>query len=171
MQSDEAPSRARIGKPDWDTLIPGLKTYFAPGPTQPQDWAFCESSIEAAIGFSELFWPPFAEYDGMVFKGKVGPEGSASIAGWMDQFEGDKSEVEKMLNHEHLIDLFDARNSPTQPEKLAYLGAVVCDMWLAKLKTDFPEKAFTVELFTNPVDGIGDWLITFYQRPPLPRNT
>jgi hypothetical protein len=78
-----SPSRKRIGVPNWGTLIPGIHGYLVPGPTDPETWSLCESNIKVAIGFTELFWPPFVEFDGLMFRGSdmdpCGPETSKNI--------------------------------------------------------------------------------------------
>lgn len=170
----DIPSRKRIGQPNWDDLIPPLKQYFTPGPTAPEEFAIYETNMEVAIGFSELFWPPFIVYDGMVFRGtEVEAEGKANIANWMKAFDNNKAKVEQMLNHDHLIDLFCERNREGTGAQIAYLASVLRDAWAAKLKVDFPDRAFTVDLYMEPEGStgedakVGDWEITFYQGPPL----
>jgi hypothetical protein len=170
--TDEAPSRTRIGKPDWAQLIPRLEGYLIPGPTSPEAYAFLESTLEVAIGFSEIFWPPFIEYDDMVFRGSsetpICGEAVANIESWLTRFDGNRSEVERMINHEHLIDLFWERSRSGGNDQIAYLGRVVREMWAAKLKFDFPNRKFVVDLEIdvpdeNGVNAVGDWIVTFYQ--------
>jgi hypothetical protein len=168
-----SPSRKRIGVPNWGTLIPGIHGYLVPGPTDPETWSLCESNIKVAIGLTELFWPPFVEFDGLMFRGSdmdpCGPETSKNIANWMKSFENDRAKVERMLNHIHLIDLLFERNNPTtpeQPEQMAYLASVLRDMWAAKLKLDYPDKDYIVELQITEPENLFDWLITFYRRTP-----
>jgi hypothetical protein len=163
--SQDVPSRNRLGLPDWDQLIPGLKGYLVPGPTEPQYWAFDTTSLESAIGFSELFWPPFIEYDSMVFRGDspVSPDARKNIANWTASAKGERWKVEQMLNHEHLIDLFSERYRQGQSDKIIYLARVVREMWEAKLKLDFPNRSFVVDLHVPPTDDIAEWQITFYQ--------
>lgn len=168
----EPPSRTRIGLPDWAKLIPKLEGYFDPGPASPEHYAFFESSLEVALGFSDLFWPPFTEYNSMVFRGvpeSLDEAGESNIANWLKAFEGNCSQVERMINHIHLIDLFCERSREGSGYQIAYLGRVVRETWEAKLKLDFPGKTFAVELFLSEPDesgesAVGDWLITFYQR-------
>ena len=168
--TNEAPSRKRIGTPDWDKLIPGMRGYLVPGPTWPEEWAFYESNLQIALGFSDLFWPPFIQYDGMVFRGSaenaISAEGAKNIADWMTRFEGKRYEVERMLNHEHLIDLFRERNRDASASQIDYLAKVLHDAWAAKLKLDFPQMTFKVDLELSEPKEIGDWFITFYQQPP-----
>lgn len=165
---------ARVGSPDWHRLIPSLKGYLVPGPTAPEEYSLLESSLEVALGYSELFWPSFHKYDGMVFRGSAedqkSPEDLKNIASWIAKFNGDRSKVEEMLNHEHLVDLFFERNRKGTGHQVYYLGSVLRETWQAKLMLDFPEKQFVVELHTPGSDGsgdyeIGDWILTFYQKP------
>ena len=168
--ANEAPSRIRIGTPNWNILIPGLRDYLVPGPAAPEDYALLESKIEIALGLTELFWPPFVEYEEMAFRGSaedpVDDEASKNLASWANTFNGSGSEVERMVNHEHLVDLFEQRHGEAEPdpEKLIYLGKVVRDMWAAKLKLDFPNRNFNVDLYVSEQSDIGEWLITFYQQ-------
>jgi hypothetical protein len=163
--NQDVPSRNRLGLPDWDRLIPDLKGYFNPGPTAPEYWAFETANLECAIGLSELFWPPFIEYNNMVFRGDapVGPDGARNIASWMKSLKGEQAKVEQMLNHTHLVDLFADASREGSPDKIMYLARVVREMWDAKLRLDFPNKSFVVDLYVPPTDDISEWQITFYQ--------
>lgn len=153
-------------RPDWHVLIPALAGYFKPGPADPEDFAFYESSIEVALGFSNLFWPNFYLYEDMVFR-DVAPEidevDAANIRSWLTQYDGDKSRVEAMLNHSHLIDLFRMRQRPGDDPQISYLATVIVEMWAAKLRQDFPDRSFEVEL-DRGAHETWNWEITFYQR-------
>ena len=158
----EAPSRKRLGTPNWDVWIPALRGAPA-GTASPEEYAFFKSSLAVAIGFSDLFWPPFIEHGGMVFRAAssdLSPEESANIVSWLKRFGGDRSETERMLNHVHLIDLFLQRNREPEPLQLAYLGRVLQETWDAKLAKDFPGKMFLVELEISQTNFF-DWMITF----------
>ena len=153
-------------KPDWNKLIPALAGYFTPGPADPEDYAFCESGIEAALGFSNLFWPNFYVFEELVFRGddpQPDELAAANIENWLNHYDGDKSKVVAMLNHEHLIDLFRLRHKPGDDQQITYLATVIVDMWAAKLRQDFPSRCFEVELDRTGSET-WDWEITFYQR-------
>lgn len=163
---DSAGSGEPKAKPDWNKLIPELSGYFTPGPADPEDYAFYNSSMEVALGFSNLFWPNFFVYEDMVFRGDdptIGEEGVANIKNWLNHYDGDKSKVEAMLNHWHLIDLFRLRHMPGDDQQMSYLATVIVDMWAAKLRQDFPDRCFEVEL-DRSASETWNWEITFYQR-------
>jgi hypothetical protein len=117
--------------PNWGTLIPEIEG----SPCEPEQWSFATSNTKVAIGFSNLFWPSFIEFEGILFRESIEPIGqefSANVADWMKRLNDDRGQVERILNHIHLIDLMIERSnpsSPEQPEQMSYLAHVLRDMW------------------------------------------
>jgi hypothetical protein len=70
-----------------------------------------------------------------------------------------------MMNHRHIGDIFLSARDESQ-EVVAYIGELLRETWMAKLKQDFPGRQFTVE-FPRQFDiALVDPSITFYSGPP-----
>ena len=59
----------------------------------------------------------------------------------------------------HLTDLHYNDSEGNTPDRLRYLASVLKDIYTCKLKRDFPEKVFRVEVCGEPDEPI----LTFYQ--------
>jgi hypothetical protein len=81
----------------------------------------------------------------------------------MTQLTGDKSRVERMLNHRHLLDMF--LNSEYEPTKeiLLHLMQTLKEIWSCKLLRDFPDRQITVETYGAGSDDFLAWEISFFQ--------
>jgi hypothetical protein len=93
-----------------------------------------------AIGYAGLFWPSFVEVEGCVFFGSEKP---ASFEGFWKQTGGNRKDVETVINHRHICDLFMQAPTANAAQAL-WLGRKLKEMWAAKLQRDFPHKRFTV---------------------------
>ena len=118
---------------------------------------------EMAAAFATLFWPEFIEVEGCVLLREHYE--AANFASWKDTLKGDRQQIEAMINHVHLCDLF-LNNNPlggSHPRVLAYLGQTLARSWPHALQETFPEKHFVVDYDEDP-----DWNyygpeITFWQ--------
>jgi hypothetical protein len=146
---------------DFAMLIPELPKWNNGKGIDIDSWICCVGSFEHAVGYSRLFWPEFLMHDDSVFF----REGFSieSYKGFMHQSSGDRSAVERVMNHRHLADLFcEPSLSPTR-EQLLYVGDVLQQMWTAKLHRDFPGISFGVPLFGTDSTDLMDLVITFHR--------
>lgn len=120
-------------------------------------WIGVVGSVEHAIAYGELFWPEFVEFDGCVFFAGVT---ESSYRGFTAQTAGDKRAVEAVLNHRHILDLFQFAQ-PSR-EQVVYLGRLLREVWAAKLTRDFPGRRFVVS-FEEGCDSLLDFQVYFYQ--------
>ncbi len=151
---------------DYSALIPELPQWNGGRGIAILDWLGCMGSFDLAIGYTELFWPHFTERDGCIVRTTEVPTGSLQSA--LDQAGGRASQVEAVYNMMVLVDLHSgtviepgqtvglARPEPTW-EQLLYLGERLCEMWLEKLKRDFPDRQFLVLLNDKPIPHLQHW--------------
>jgi len=104
------------------------------------------ADIDLAAAFTRLFWPDLIEVDGcVILRENYSPD---NFAEWMEHFEGDRGEVESMLNHVHMYDLFlNAPQNVKYPEQLyEYMAKVLLFGWKQVLQATFPGKRFVFTL-------------------------
>jgi len=89
---------------DYRRLIPELASWNDGAGIDVDSWISSVGSFDHAIGYGTLFWPEFFVHDNCVFRQTVDGE---TYKGWMSACGGNKSEVEAVVNHEHIIDLFE----------------------------------------------------------------
>jgi hypothetical protein len=124
-------------------------------------WAHCTANSWSLIGASRVLWPDFVLFDGCVFRGDGVDE--ANYRDWMVHTGGNRSKVEAVLNHRHVLDEFPTI-SPGSPEaQVLYLGGVMAAMLRAKLAHEFPERTFEVTWDCDRTDDMAMWSVTFFQ--------
>lgn len=150
-------------KPDYKKLIPELKKWeeYNTGDFGPDEWISCIGNHGHAIGYLAIFWPDFHEYERCIF---VGSQPSKShYKSWIEEAKGDKQAVEAILNHVHISDLFQAMDLSVSTEQIRYLGNKMQEMWLAKVKMEFPEKEIVVEFDEGNIADLADAQVTLFQ--------
>ena len=113
-----------------------------------------------AIAYATLFWPDFILHDECVF---LDPPDAKTYSNWMVQCKGDRTQVEAVMNHHHIVDIFV--NSEVEPSReiVLHLGRLLKDMWQCKLQASFPERRFKVEFYDDDSDDLLDYQITVFQ--------
>jgi len=83
---------------------------------------------------------------------------------FLRQTDGDKTRVEAVINHEHVLDLFSRSHheTPTR-EVLVYIGRLMKGIWQTKLNASFPGRQITVKSIEEEIEDPVDYQITFYQ--------
>lgn len=155
--------------PDWRRLFPEIDDWITNDPLKDRQsltgdgLALSFARTDTALALAEFSWPSFVVIDDMVLRGYRGDGAdlNEAVAYWMACSSGDKSATESMLNHEHFWPLVQA--SPPTAEAAMHWGALVREMWAAKLARDFPDRRFEVALHTGPDVERMDHQITFYQ--------
>lgn len=149
-------------KKDFEQLIPELKDWNNGKGIDVESWIGCVGDFQKAIGYSTVFWPAFAEVEGCIVREGVT---SKNVLDWLEQCKGDRAGVEATINHLHLQDLHHADCEDVTPERLAYLGRLLKEIYECKLKRDFPEKAFVVEFYEpDDKDDLLGYVLTFHQK-------
>ncbi|MFC4084750.1 hypothetical protein [Amycolatopsis samaneae] len=107
-------------------------------------------AVPFAIAAQWLFSPDFAEYRGGIFRTEL-PQGLTEdtrriLDQWFDKFGGDVGKVERIANQLTLWDLFAATDVEPYDEELRQFARSIGRSWNALLKTEFPDRDFTVDV-------------------------
>lgn len=149
-------------KTDFSQLIPELKDWNNGNGIDVESWIGCMGNFRKAIGYSAIFWPTFVEVEGCIVRACTPRE---NVLEWLEQCKGDRSGVEAGINHLHLFGLHHMGCEDISPERLSYLGRVLKEIYECKLKRDFPDKTFVVELYEPDVkEDLEEYILTFYQK-------
>ena len=109
---------------------------------------------------SNLFLPKFISHEDSIFWEARFDE--SSYSNWKQQFGSDRGKLERMLNHVHLYDLFDQCQDDVSDDLFLSLAERMKLCWEMKLKLEFPDRKFIVELSSGDED-YGPTLV-FYQK-------
>ena len=148
---------------DPDNLIPELQDWNEGRGIDLSGYLQCLGNYELAIAFVHFFWPSFVEHDGCVLR--VAPD-IKNYEDWKKSFAGDRSGIESMLNHVHIVDIFPNVDNPPTRQQILYLGRQLQAMWISKLQRDFRDKQFAVEFHEDGGDDLVEYQITCYQIRP-----
>lgn len=124
-------------------------------------WNYLDArrDLESAAAWHTLFRPDFVEVgDHVLLAEQYDP---AMFEQWQSQFNGQRRLVEAMINHGHLVDLFNNNPASYGPELSAHLGRVLMTCRRAALHASFPHRSFSVE-YADDLDDYGS-AITFFQ--------
>jgi hypothetical protein len=98
---------------------------------------FFQAGLKA---YQNVFWPDFIEHDNCVFLAFD----NAIYQQWLQRMDGNKREVEEVMNHRHIVDLLPVSvEKPTQSLVVSF-GKLLQETWQAKFNRDFPTKYFCV---------------------------
>ena len=157
---------------EFDKLIPELAQWNNGAGIDASSWISCIGRYDFLLGYISILWPAFVLYDDCVFPGLPDPK---HYQGFMQSLGGDKREVEKVMNHQHISDMFTVSEFPLTEDAALVIGRVLKEMWSCKLARDFPDRAFSVEFFAEDRQDAGAsdpllrHVITFCQTVPQRR--
>jgi len=146
---------------DWNQLIPELRDWNNGAGIDARSWVGCSGNFQLAVGYTTVFWPAFVEYDGMVLREGYFPE---SLEKWLQRYNGDKTAVEAMMNHQHIADVQFYGCPDATHERLIYLGRVLRQIYECKLRFQFPQKDILVQFDDSPMEDVYGYQLTFFQR-------
>ncbi len=86
-----------------------------------------------------------------------------SYRGFMESTQGNKKSVEMVMNHLHILDLFQNTSEDPSKDLIVYLGRLLKDVWVCKVARDFPERQITVSFPEGEDYELLDYEITFFQ--------
>ena len=139
---------------DFTKLVPEITKWDNGQGVSISSWIEMTGDYAHAVGYSVIFWPSFVEYNGCVFRSDV-----EDIDGWSKAYDGNRQIIESTASHIHLRDLHLNDTEGNCLERLQYLASVLKEIYTCKLKLDFPEKSFIVEVCGEPDSPI----LLFYQ--------
>lgn len=118
-----------------------------------------------ALMYSELFWPEFREFQGMVLLADVveDDEDEARVDALLRQ-HGDRTEVEKAFNLVEVPLLFGEAAGEATEEEADFLAERLREMWTARLKLCFPQREFHIEVC--PRNEGTEISLRLFQKPP-----
>ena len=140
-------------------LIPELAKWNDGNGIDLPAWGFAIGRFDHAIAYLQAFWPDFVEHDGCVFRYSPSP---TTYSDWMRSLDGDRQRVESVMNHLHILDMFDSRDFEPDENVVRHVAAMLKDMWSAKLSQDFPQKQFQVEVHPGTADDLLSYEVTFF---------
>lgn len=140
-----------------DELIPSAKD----AETHPSYWIYSTGSIEALIGYLDLVWRDFVLHDGCLLSAGFSIE---NYDNWMRSTNGNQTAVEAVMNHEHIMDMFERHEPEPTHAQILVIGRVLREMWTAKLAKEFPGLSITVSFPDDKqYEDLLDYRITVYQ--------
>lgn len=150
-----------------EEIIESLKIYFPKEDCtnfEIGDFVSAFGSPLLAIAYSKLFWPEFVEFEGMVFLAEAfDNEAQQRVSEALKQNIESKSEIEEAFNLYEVPSYFFGTNAgDTTEDEDHELAKIMAEMWMAKLRMDFPNKAFKMEIVPPEVSG-GEVSLLFYQ--------
>lgn len=145
---------------DPDNLIPELQCWNNGDGIDLDGYLSCMGNYELAIGFANFYWPIFTEHDGCIFRGDVNIE---IYEQWKEQTKGNKTAIESVMNHIHVLDIFPNVEQPPTREQIIFLGRQMQQMWAAKLRNDFPSLNVVVDFAQDCGNDLLEYQLTCYQ--------
>ncbi|HEX2972895.1 MAG TPA: hypothetical protein VHP11_11210 [Tepidisphaeraceae bacterium] len=144
-----------------ESLIPELAQWNNGNGISLRLWLDCIGRYDHAVAYAALFWPDFVLHDDCIF---IDAPDAQNYENWMRQCGGDRRQVEAVINHRHIVDLFT--NSEFEPTKqlVIHVRRLLEDMWSCKLRREFPDRHFVVECYGDGSDDLLDYQITVFQQ-------
>lgn len=133
-------------------LITDLVNY---GP-DAKGWLYNFGNFDLAVAYTLIFWPKFIVIDNYVLR-----HGATRkiLLSFLEATNGNSIAAQAVINHIHISDLHFKTINEAQAR---YLGRTLRDIYQAKLRADFPDRAFVVSLNDEPGSGL-DCELTFWQ--------
>lgn len=126
-----------------------------------ESWVGCEGRFALAVGYAEIFWPEFVEFDGYILRKDFSEN---SLRGFESQQDSTRKSVEWLMNHVHLDSIQYLGCEDISKDKLVALGTVLKEIHEAKLKWQYPDKPCIVEFFIpDNTDDLNRYQISFWQ--------
>lgn len=155
------PSRPRLL-----AVLPELREWNDGKGVSPEAWLNSFGSVPQALMYSALFCPEFVEFEGCLLWHDASPE---MFVQWMTTLGGNRSAVERVMNHVHLTDLFLNAPQPPTDAQVDHLGHVLQDLWGLQLRRDFPHLDVQVAFEWDDPEASDTAQITVYcQREGTP---
>lgn len=126
-------------------------------------WDFIKykSNVDLGFAFCKLFFPEFVQVDECVFLAEM--YNSQAYQDWREKFGGDRMQLESIINHVHIYDLFEADEESDDLDEKVWDGIAkyLVKSWMFALNEMFPDREFFIRHSNDP-DEYGP-TITFYQ--------
>lgn len=139
------------GRPHYKDL-PAVRHWASQHDAQSGLWDYLAQNGGASIALvcSYLFWPSFVETKGCVVLAER--YDAQNFQEWWVRLSGNVSEVEGVVNHVHLWDLFYAEREGLPAGALEALASVMARTWECALAQEFPSRKFSVRVSKDGED-------------------
>lgn len=115
-----------------------------------------------AVGYASVFWPEFTLYEGYILRKEFS---EASLRGFEQQTDASRKSVEWHMNHLHIADIQIYSCLDASKDKIFLLGKILTEIYLAKLRWQFPDHPWSVEFYTpDDRDDLMEYQISFWQQ-------
>lgn len=150
-----------MSEPDWHALIPELSEWNNGRGVDPKGWVSAMGNFQLACAYTTIFWPRFVKHDGMILREGFSPE---SLAGFLENCGGNKTDVERVMNHLHVIDLYHVGCADASRERVIFLGNVLKQIYECKLAAEFPGEDIVVEFDDSYREDLFGYQLLFFKR-------
>lgn len=114
------------------------------------DYLAEQGGASLAVACSYLLWPSLVEVNGcVILKERFEP---ANFHEWWVKLSGNVPQVEGIINHVHLWDIFDPNEDDLPDGTLDELARVIARCWECALSEAYPSRSFEVRLHTGNED-------------------
>ena len=125
-------------------------------------WVGCAGSFSLAVGYTTIFWPSFVEFEGYILRHGFSVQ---SLRRFETQCGGDRTDDEKVMNHLHIGDIQHFGCADLSADKARLLGSTLQEIYEAKLRWQFPDRAFFVSFHVPPDEqDLMAYELTFWQQ-------
>ena len=148
-----------------ENLIPELQLWNNGRGIDIGGYLACMGNFELAIAFANFFWPAFFEHDGCILRSDLRTAREFEIyEQWKVSTKNNKTAIESVMNHVHILDIFPNVETPPTREQILYVGRILNDMWTAKLHKDFPNRNVIIDFTDDCGDDLLEYQITCFQQ-------
>ena len=111
------------------------------------DYANEFGGVTLAVALGSIFWPELIDVDGCVLLAhNYKPD---AFAAWREQFGERRDEIERVVNHVHVWDLFKAPRDEASDEEILGLATLMAKTWRCALAEQFPDRGGEVILIPD----------------------
>ena len=108
------------------------------------DYLAMQGGASMVVACSYLFWPLFTEVNGCILLAERYEP--TNLHQWWTRLSGNVSEVEQVINHVHLWDLFGQDADELPDGTLEELAGVIARCWELALSERYPSRSFEVRV-------------------------
>jgi hypothetical protein len=148
-------------EPNWHALIPELSEWNNGKGVDPAGWLSAMGNFQLACAYTTMFSPRFVEHDGMILREGFSQE---SLVGFIENCAGNKTAIEWVMNHIHLVDVHHVGCPDASRERIVYLGHVLKEIYECKLAVQFPTEDIVVEFDDSYREELFAYQLSFFKQ-------
>lgn len=105
------------------------------------------SALALVPAFTALLWPSTVVVSGCVLLTEHYTE--SNFNDWWQELAGDRRQIESVINHVHLWDIFPSDEQETEGA-LERLSEIMAETWRCALANRYPDRRFDVVVTSSP---------------------